>query len=50
MFEPLSPMIRSKSTAPDDSFATASSAELYVAISTFVENSFWKRLSVIGSM
>ena len=49
MFEPHSPMIRSKSTAPEDSFETASSAELYVATSTLVENSFWNFLSVIGS-
>ena len=49
MFAPVRPMIRSKSTAPEDSFAIASSAELYVAVSTLVENSFWKRLTVAGS-
>jgi len=49
MFAPVSPTMRSKSTAPDESFATASSDELYVATSTLVENSFWKRLRVAGS-
>ena len=53
MFAPVRPTIRSKSTAPEDSFAIASSAELYVAISTLVENSFWKlldggRVEVVG--
>ena len=34
MFEPERPMITSKATAPEASFAIASSAELYVAICT----------------
>ena len=50
MFEPLRPMIRSNSTAPDASFATASSAELYVAIWTLVLNCCWNFLTVAGSM
>ena len=49
MFDPDRPMITSNPTAPDASFATASSAELYVATWIFVPVSFWNFLSVAGS-
>ena len=43
------PITMSKPTAPDASFAVASSAELYVAISTFFPVSFWNALTRLGS-
>ena len=49
MFEPERPTMMSKLTAPAASFAIASSAELYVAISTLTPYRFWKRLSTTGS-
>ena len=42
-------MIRSKLTAPEASFAIASSAELYVAICTFGRSSFSNFLTSAGS-
>ena len=48
MFDPESPMTTSKFTAPDASFAIASSDELYVAICTFVPYFFSKRLTRPG--
>ena len=53
MFEPVRPMITSKATAPDASFAIASSEELYVAIWTerrvlLLEALDQRRVDVVG--
>ena len=50
MFEPDRPITTSKLTAPEASFAIASSDELYVAIWTLPSYCFSKRLTRPGQM